>query len=91
MVRDEVVRASGPAREYGVETRAIEGVPVRLTSAAKTVADCFRYRRHVGLDVALSALRDYLRKKRGGMDALVAAARADRIYAFMRPYIEALA
>jgi hypothetical protein len=48
-------------------------------------------RRHVGLDVALEALRDYLRKHRGGIDALVAAAKADRIYPFMRPYMEALA
>jgi predicted transcriptional regulator of viral defense system len=87
----EVVRASGPAREHGVEKRTIEGVAVHLTTPAKTVADCFRYRRHVGLEVALAALRDYLRGKRGGIDPLVAAARADRVYAFMRPYLEALA
>jgi hypothetical protein len=86
----QVVRASGRAREHGVESRTIEGVPVRLTSAAKTVADCFRYRRHVGLDVALATLRDYLRKHRGGVDALFEAARADRVYKLMRPYVEAL-
>ncbi|MBI5363049.1 MAG: type IV toxin-antitoxin system AbiEi family antitoxin domain-containing protein [Planctomycetes bacterium] len=86
----EVVRASGPAREHGVEVRTIEGVRVRLTTPAKTVADCFRYRRHVGLDVALAALRDYLRKHRGGIDALEAAARADRVHAVLRPYLEAL-
>jgi len=89
--RLEVVRASGLALEHGVEDRTIEGVRMRLTTPAKTVADCFRYRRHVGLDVALSALRDYLRKHRGGIDALVEAARADRVYALMRPYLEALA
>jgi predicted transcriptional regulator of viral defense system len=87
----EIVRASGNALTHGVETRSIEGVRVRLTTPAKTVADCFRYRRHVGLDVALEALRDYLRTHRGGIDALVAAAKADRIYPFMRPYLEALA
>ena len=87
----EIVRASGNALTHGVETRTIEGVRVKLTTPAKTVADCFRYRRHVGLDVALEALRDYLRKHRGGVDALVAAAKADRIYPFMRPYLEALA
>ncbi len=86
----QVVRASGPAREHGVETRKIEGTRVRLTTPAKTVADCFRYRRHVGLDIALAALRDYLRARRGGVDALVEAARADRVHARMRPYIEAL-
>jgi predicted transcriptional regulator of viral defense system len=87
----EIVRASGNALNHGVETRTIEGVHVKVTTPAKTVADCFRYRRHVGLDVALAALRDYLRKHRGGIDALVAAAKADRIYPFMRPYLEALA
>ncbi|HKY36519.1 MAG TPA: type IV toxin-antitoxin system AbiEi family antitoxin domain-containing protein [Polyangiaceae bacterium] len=87
----EVVRASGNARSHGVEQRHVEGVKVKITTPAKTVADCFRYRRHVGLEVALAALRDYLRKHRGGMDALVAAAKADRVYPLMKPYIEALA
>lgn len=86
----EVVRASGPARVHGVETRTIEGARVQLTTPAKTVADCFRYRRHVGTDVAIAALRDYLNEYRS-TDALVAAARADRIFTFMRPYLEALA
>lgn len=87
----EVVRASGKALDHGVETRVIDGVKVRLTTPAKTVADAFRFRRHVGLEVALAALKDYLRKRKGSIDALVEAARADRIYAFMRPYLEALA
>ncbi len=101
----EVVRASGDARDHGVETRIIEGIQMRITSPAKTVADCFRYRRYVGLDVALEALRDYLAKSRSRssksgkrdaltgytIDALIEAARADRVYTLMRPYIEALA
>ena len=87
----EVVRASGRALDYGIEKRPIEGVVVRVTGPAKTVADCFRYRQHVGLDVALAALRDYLRTHRGGINALVEAARADRVYTVMRPYLEALA
>jgi predicted transcriptional regulator of viral defense system len=87
----EVVRASGGALGHGVETRVIDCVKVRLTTPAKTVADCFRFRRHVGLEVALAALKDYLKKRKGSIDALVEAARADRIYAFMRPYLEALA
>ena len=87
----EVVRASGAAKTHGVETRTIEGAKVPLTTPAKTVADCFRFRRHVGLDVALAALKDYLKQRKGSIDALVEAARADRIYPFMRPYLEALA
>ena len=85
----EVVRASGRAREHGIESRTIEGLRVQLTTPAKTVADCFRYRRRVGLDVAMAALRDYLRTRRGGVDALVEAARADRVYTRMRPSLEA--
>lgn len=88
--RIEVVRASGTARTHGVELRQIEGVEVQITTAPKTVADAFRYRQHVGLEVALAALRDYLRTRPAGIKALVAAARADRIYTVMRPYLEAL-
>jgi predicted transcriptional regulator of viral defense system len=87
----EVVRASGAARSHGVESRVIDGVKVQLTKPAKTVADCFRFRRHVGMEVALAALKDYLKKRKGSVDALIEAARADRIYPFMRPYLEALA
>lgn len=93
----EVIRASGPALDYGVEIRQVEGVEVRVTSAAKTIADCFRYRRHVGLEVAVEALREYLRKDTGAtpgqprVDALVEAAHADRIWSVLRPYVEALA
>jgi len=93
--RLHVVRASGAAATYGVEARTIEGVEVKVTSPAKTVADCFRYRDHVGLEVALAALRDYRRKGRGrrgfSVDALVEAARADRVFSVVRPYLEALA
>lgn len=93
----EIVRGSGLARSYGVESRVIEGVTVQVTSAAKTVADCFRYRRRVGLDTALQALRDYLRRRPGrnayqySIEALLAAARADRAHNVIRPYLEALA
>ncbi len=86
----EVVRASGAAREHGIDTRTIDGVKVQLTTPAKTVADCFRFRRHVGLDVAIAALKDYLRTRPGGINKLIEAAQADRIYTFIRPYIEAL-
>lgn len=87
----EVVRASGDALDHGVETRVIDGVAVKLTTPAKTVADCFRFRRRVGLEVALAALKDYLKQRKGSVDALVEATRADRIYAYLRPYLEALA
>ncbi len=85
----EVVRASGRSLTTGVETRNIEGVDVRITTPPKTVADCFRYRSRVGLDVALEAMRDYLRRGES-IDSLVQAARDDRVFSVMRPYLEAL-
>jgi predicted transcriptional regulator of viral defense system len=95
----EIVRAHGSAREHGVTRRTVEGVTVAITSPAKTVADCFRYRRHVGLDVAIAALRAYLgkarapRRKQGDytVNALVEASRASRIFSVVRPYMDALA
>lgn len=93
----EIIRASGSALSHGIEERTVEGVPVKLTTPAKTVADCFRFRRHVGLEVALTALREYLAKGRGrkragdfSVTALLAAAKADRISSVIRPYVEAL-
>jgi len=53
-----IVRFSGPALTQGVEEHTVEGVPVRVTTPARTVVDCFAYRNKVGLDVALEALRD---------------------------------
>jgi predicted transcriptional regulator of viral defense system len=83
-----VVRFSRVMRTFGVETQIIEKVPVRITTAAKTVADCFRYRNKIGLDVALEALRDYRRLRKSG-DELWRAARACREVSVMRPYLEA--
>jgi predicted transcriptional regulator of viral defense system len=90
--RLHVVRASGAALAHGVETHKLEGVNVRITSPAKTVADCFRYREHVGLETALEALRAYLARPRRGsaVDALVNACEADRVLSVVRPYLEAL-
>ena len=84
-----VIYASGEALEHGVETHTIDGQSVRLTSPAKTVADCFKYRNKIGLDVAIEALRDF-RRKRGNMDALWRAAKADRVATVIRPYLEAI-
>jgi predicted transcriptional regulator of viral defense system len=86
-----VVRFSGVALTHGVEVHNIEGVDVRITSREKTVADCFKYRNKVGLDVALESLREYLRSRKRSMDALNRAAVASRVARVMRPYLEALA
>ena len=83
-----VVRFSGAALTTGVETHRIEGVDVRITSKAKTVADCFKYRNKIGLDVAIEALRDY-RRARGRLDELWRMAEVCRVARVIRPYIEA--
>jgi len=57
-----VVRFSGRSLSEGIQMHRIEGVPVRVYSPAKTVADCFKYRNKIGIDVAIEALRDALRK-----------------------------
>jgi predicted transcriptional regulator of viral defense system len=85
-----VVRFSGPALTEGVEEHTLEGVPVRVTTPARTVVDCFAYRNKVGLDVALEALRDCRRQRKATMDELHRAARVRRMANVMRPYLESL-
>jgi predicted transcriptional regulator of viral defense system len=85
-----VVRMSGKALTEGIEEHRIEGVTVRVYSAAKTVADCFKYRNKIGLDVALEALKDYRRANPTGMDELWRFAKICRVARVMRPYLEAV-
>lgn len=86
-----VVRFSGAALCEGVEEHVVDGVPVRVTSVAKTVADCFKYRNKIGLDVALDALREAWDNARMSSDALWHCAKIDRVANVMRPYLESLA
>lgn len=86
-----VVRFSGAALEEGVEEHELHGVRVRVYGPAKTVADCFKYRNKIGLDVALEALREYQRLEKGGADELWRFAKVCRVANVMRPYLEALA
>jgi predicted transcriptional regulator of viral defense system len=88
--RLRVARFSGAALTEGIERRRIEGVEVRLYSAAKTVADCFKYRNKIGIDVAVEALRDYSRRHRGGANALAHFARICRVTRVMQPYLDSL-
>lgn len=86
-----VVYFSDAAQRAGIETRTIDGVTVRIYSPAKTVADCFKFRNKIGIDVAVEALRDYLKKHRGGVDALWRYAKVCRVQRVMQPYLEAAA
>jgi hypothetical protein len=85
-----VVRFSGPALSEGVEEHRTNDGPVRLYGVAKTVADCFRYRNKIGLDVALEALRECRRDRRATLDELWHYAAVDRLSTVMRPYLEAV-
>lgn len=86
----KIVRFSGLALTEGVQEHKIEGVTVRVTSPAKTVTDCFKFRNKIGLDVALEALRDAWRKRKVTMAELDRFAKIDRVTNVMRPYLEML-
>jgi predicted transcriptional regulator of viral defense system len=87
----KVVRFSGAALKAGVEDRLIGERKVRITSPARTVVDCFKYRNKIGLDVALEALREAWHAKRATSDELWRYAKVCRVANVMRPYLESLA
>lgn len=84
-----VMRFSGKALTEGIEEHVIEGVSVRLYNKAKTIADCFKYRNKIGLDVALEALKDCRRRKLCSNDELWKYAKICRVSNVMKPYLEA--
>jgi predicted transcriptional regulator of viral defense system len=88
--RLRIVRFSGAMLTYGVVKRSMLGVPVSITSPARTVVDCFRYRNKVGMDVAMEALRDAIRSRITTVGEIVRAAEACRIRTVIGPYLEAL-
>jgi hypothetical protein len=75
---------------FGIEVHTIDNVEVKVYSAAKTVADCFKFRNQIGLDVALEAMRDCWRKKKATSDEIWKAAKVCRMANVMRPYMESL-
>ena len=85
-----VVRMSGAALTEGIEPIEIDGIEVPVFNAAKTVADCFKYRNKIGLDVALEALRDGWSQRKLTMDALWRYAAVNRVTNVMRPYLESV-
>lgn len=86
-----VVHFSKTALNAGVEEHQLEGVNVHVYSPAKTVADCFKYRNKIGLDVAIEALRECRRARHCTMDDLWHYAAICRVRNVMRPYLESLA
>ncbi len=85
-----VFRFSGKAFTTGIEKHTINGVSVKIYNPAKTVADCFKFRNKVGLDVALEALKDVIQNRRCTADQLLEYARICRVSRIMSPYLEAV-
>ncbi len=82
---------SGDALNERVETHKVDGVELKVFSAAKTVADCFKYRNKIGLDIAIEALKEGWRCKKFTMSELMACAKFCRVENIIRPYAESLA
>jgi predicted transcriptional regulator of viral defense system len=85
----EIVRVADKPYQAGIEEHSLDGVPVRIYSPAKTVADCFKFRNKVGEDVALEALKDYLRRPAANIEELLNCARIDRVEKIIAPFIRA--
>jgi predicted transcriptional regulator of viral defense system len=86
----EIVRATGEVLTAGVEHVQVEGVNVPIYGVAKTIADCFKHRRHIGEDVAIEALRDALRMRKTTVTDILRYAEIDRVAERIRPYLKAL-
>ena len=86
-----IILGSGRPLTLGIEKVAIDGREVPVFGPAKTVVDCFRYRRHVGTDVAIEALRETLAARHATVAEIGEIARLCRVGTVVRPYLEALA
>ncbi|OMG83423.1 type IV toxin-antitoxin system AbiEi family antitoxin domain-containing protein [Achromobacter xylosoxidans] len=84
------VRMSGQALTEGIQSMRVDGLDVPVFNAAKTIADCFKYRNKIGIDVALEALRDGWEQRKVSLDELSHYADIDRVSNVMRPYMESV-
>jgi predicted transcriptional regulator of viral defense system len=85
-----VIRLTEPSLSAGIHKHSVDGVTVRVYSAAKTVADCFKFRNKIGLDIAIEALKDCLRQKKATVNEIYRYAKICRVSNVIRPYMEAL-
>lgn len=88
--RMRVFHMSPASLAAGVEERGAEGSPLRVFDLAKTVADCFKFRGSIGLDVAIEALQEVIRDRRAAPRDIMDYAKVDRVQNVIRPYLEAL-
>lgn len=86
----EVIWLSGKAFSSGIEEHELDGIAVSIYNPEKTVADCFKFRNKIGLDIAIEALQEYLRQPNRDLDLLLHYARIDRVKNVIEPYLRAL-
>src|SRR3989338_381529 len=85
-----MMRFSGKTYSEGIQTVVRDRVALKIYSPAKTVVDCFKFRNKVGLDVALEALKDALKKKKATREELYYFAKIERVIKIILPYLEAM-
>ena len=86
----DIVYLSHKPYTTGIEETILDGVPVRIYNREKTVADCFKFRNKIGLDIALEALKDYMRQPNRDIQKIIKYARINRVEKIMTPYIQAI-
>jgi predicted transcriptional regulator of viral defense system len=86
----EVIRLSSKAYFAGIDQQVLDGVAIKIYSPEKTITDCFKFRSKIGTDIAIEALKDYMKKYRPKIDKLMEYARINRVEKLMRPYLEIL-
>jgi predicted transcriptional regulator of viral defense system len=86
----EVYWLSGDAYSSGIGEYELDGVPVRMYNREKTVADCFKFRKRIGEDVAIEALKDYVRQPKPQIDDVLKYARINRVEKIMQPYLRVI-
>jgi len=86
----KVITFSGASYTQGIETHQIDGSEIRVYCISKTIADCFKYRNKIGLDVAIEALKDAIHSKRTSIKEIIHYAEICRVKEIMRPYMESI-
>ena len=83
-------RFSGPSFTEGIVNEKVNGVPVKIFNPAKTVADCFKYRNKIGIDIAIEALRDCIQSRKCTFDEIMNYAKICRVANVIKPYLESM-
>jgi predicted transcriptional regulator of viral defense system len=84
------ITATEKCYTFGVTTKIIDSSSIKIYTIAKTIADCFKHRNKVGINVAIDALKEARQKKLVTIDEIVEAAKVNRVFSVMRPYLEAI-